>query len=77
MARAAPVIPLGGNILRVRWLAVLTCLLGAFAFGVAACGDDDDDGGDGGGGATVSGDTMKGTVKFGDMGEGTFTGKRK
>jgi branched-chain amino acid transport system substrate-binding protein len=35
--------------LRVRWLAVLGCLLGAFAFGVAACGDDDDGGGGGGG----------------------------
>jgi hypothetical protein len=26
---------------------------------------------------TVDGDTMKGTVKLGDLGEGTFTGKRK
>jgi len=36
--------------LRVRWLAVLTCLLAAFAVGLTACGDDDDDGGGGGGG---------------------------
>jgi branched-chain amino acid transport system substrate-binding protein len=37
--------------LRVRWLAVLTCLLAAFAVGMTACGgDDDDDGGGGGGG---------------------------
>ena len=33
------------DILRVRWLAVLSCLLGAFALGLAACGDDDDDDG--------------------------------
>ena len=43
--------------MRVRWLAVLTCLLGAFALGVTACGDDDEDG-DGGGAAAVSGDTL-------------------
>ncbi len=43
--------------LRARWLALLSCLLGVFAFGIAACGDDDEDGGDGGGG-TVSGDTL-------------------
>ena len=37
--------------MRVRWLAVLTCLLAAFAVGMTACGgDDDDDGGGGGGG---------------------------
>jgi branched-chain amino acid transport system substrate-binding protein len=36
--------------LRVRWLAVFACLLGAFALGMTACGDDDDDGGGGGGG---------------------------
>jgi branched-chain amino acid transport system substrate-binding protein len=36
--------------LRVRWLAVFSCLLAAFAVGMTACGDDDDDGGDGGGG---------------------------
>jgi branched-chain amino acid transport system substrate-binding protein len=37
--------------LRVRWLAVLTCLLAGFAVGMTACGgDDDDDGGGGGGG---------------------------
>jgi branched-chain amino acid transport system substrate-binding protein len=43
--------------LRARWLALLSCLLGVFAFGIAACGDDDDDGG-GGGGGEVSGDTL-------------------
>src|ERR687898_687334 len=37
------------DVLRVRWLAVFACLLGAFALGMTACGDDDDDGGDGGG----------------------------
>jgi branched-chain amino acid transport system substrate-binding protein len=45
--------------LRVRWLAVLSCLLGVLALGLTACGDDDDDtggGGDGGGG--ISGDTL-------------------
>jgi branched-chain amino acid transport system substrate-binding protein len=40
--------------LRVRWLALLSCLLAAFAVGMTACGDDDDDGGGGGGG----GDTV-------------------
>jgi branched-chain amino acid transport system substrate-binding protein len=34
--------------LRVRWLALLSCLFAVFALTVAACGDDDDDGGDGG-----------------------------
>src|ERR687897_3500685 len=37
------------DVLRVRWLAVFACLLGAFALGMTACGDDDDDGGGGGG----------------------------
>jgi branched-chain amino acid transport system substrate-binding protein len=44
--------------LRVRWLAVFSCLLAAFAVGMTACGgDDDDDGGggsSGGGGGTVN-----------------------
>jgi branched-chain amino acid transport system substrate-binding protein len=45
--------------LRVRWLALFSCLLAAFAVGMTACGDDDDDdgGGDGaaeGGGGTVN-----------------------
>jgi branched-chain amino acid transport system substrate-binding protein len=45
--------------LRVRWLAVFSCLLAAFAMGMTACGDDDDDGGgdgggEGGGGGTVN-----------------------
>ena len=35
--------------MRVRWLAVFACLLGAFALGMTACGDDDDEGGGGGG----------------------------
>jgi branched-chain amino acid transport system substrate-binding protein len=35
--------------LRVRWLALLSCLLVALALFVSACGEDDDDGGDGGG----------------------------
>jgi branched-chain amino acid transport system substrate-binding protein len=41
--------------LRVRWLAVWSCLIAAMAFGVAACGDD---GGGGGGGGKASGDTL-------------------
>ena len=41
--------------MRVRWLAVWSCLFAAMAFGVAACGDDDDGGG---GGGTASGDTL-------------------
>ena len=45
--------------MRVRWLAVLSCLLGAFALGVAACGSGDDDEGDSGdGGSAISGDTL-------------------
>jgi branched-chain amino acid transport system substrate-binding protein len=44
--------------LRVRWLALFSCLLAAFAVGMTACGDDDDDGGggggDGGGGETAN-----------------------
>ena len=45
--------------MKVRWLALFACLLGAFAVGMTACGDDDDDsGGDsgdsGGGGSTVN-----------------------
>jgi branched-chain amino acid transport system substrate-binding protein len=42
--------------LKVRWLAIFACLLGAFAIGMTACGDDDDDDGGGGGdgGETVN-----------------------
>ena len=44
--------------MKVRWLAIFACLLGAFALGMTACGDDDDDSGDsgggGGGGETVN-----------------------
>jgi len=43
--------------LRVRWLAVLTCLLGVTALAISACGSDDDDDGDAGG-STISGDTL-------------------
>jgi branched-chain amino acid transport system substrate-binding protein len=41
--------------LRVRWLALLSCLFAVFALTVSACGgDDDDDGGGGGGGGTLN-----------------------
>jgi branched-chain amino acid transport system substrate-binding protein len=43
--------------LRVRWLAVFSCLVAAFALGMTACGDDDDDGGGG-----DSGDSGGGSV---------------
>jgi branched-chain amino acid transport system substrate-binding protein len=43
--------------LRVRWLAVLSCLVGAMALGVSACGDEEEGGG-GGGGSTASGTTL-------------------
>jgi branched-chain amino acid transport system substrate-binding protein len=43
--------------LRVRWLAVFSCLLAAFALGMTACGDDDDDDG-GGEGAEGGGETV-------------------
>jgi branched-chain amino acid transport system substrate-binding protein len=40
--------------LRLRWLAVWSCLIAALALGFTACGDDDEeDGGGGGGGGTV------------------------
>ena len=39
--------------MKVRWLAIFACLLGAFALGMTACGDDDDD--DGGGGDSGGG----------------------
>ena len=41
---------------RVRWLALLSCLFGLFAFTVAACGGDDDEADSGGEG--ISGDTL-------------------
>jgi branched-chain amino acid transport system substrate-binding protein len=44
--------------LRVRWLALLSCLFAVFALTVSACGDDDDDGGDGGGGGGEAGGTL-------------------
>ena len=46
--------------MRVRWLAVLSCLVGVFALGLVACGDDDDEsvGGGGEGGGGISGDTL-------------------
>lgn len=44
--------------MRGRWLAILGCLLAAFAVAFTACGDDDDDGG-GGGGGTAPGKTLK------------------
>ena len=43
--------------MRVRWLAAMGCLLGAFAFGFAACGSDDNEG-DSGGGSEISGNTL-------------------
>jgi branched-chain amino acid transport system substrate-binding protein len=44
--------------LRVRWLAVFSCLLAAFALGMTACGDDDDDDGGGGGDSADGGGTV-------------------
>jgi len=41
--------------LRVRWLALLSCLFAVFALTVSACGDDDDDGG---GGGAAEGETL-------------------
>jgi branched-chain amino acid transport system substrate-binding protein len=43
--------------LRVRWLALFSCLLAVFAVGMTACGDDDDDD-DGGGGGGDAGGTL-------------------
>ena len=43
---------------RVRWLALLSCLMGLFAFTVAACGSDDDEGDSGGGGEGISGNSL-------------------
>jgi branched-chain amino acid transport system substrate-binding protein len=44
--------------LKVRWLAIFACLLGAFALGMTACGDDDDDDGGGGGDSGGGGETV-------------------
>jgi len=44
--------------LRVRWLAVLSCLVGVLALGLAACGDDDDSGGSSSGGGGISGNEL-------------------
>ena len=44
--------------MRVRWLAVLSCLVGVLALGLAACGDDDDSGGSSGGGGGISGNEL-------------------
>jgi branched-chain amino acid transport system substrate-binding protein len=41
--------------LRLRWLAVLSCLFATFALGLTACGGDDDEGG----GGEVSGNTLR------------------
>ena len=43
--------------MRVRWLAVLSCLVGVLALGLAACGDDDDSGGSSSS-SGISGDTL-------------------
>src|SRR5215212_8165992 len=50
---------LGGTLSRVRWLALLSSLLGVFALAVTACGssDDDDDSGSSGG-EGISGSTL-------------------
>jgi branched-chain amino acid transport system substrate-binding protein len=45
--------------LNSRWLAATGCLVGALAFGVAACGDDDSGGGGGGGGGGDGGGEAK------------------
>ena len=45
--------------MRVRWLAVLSCLVGVFALGLAACGGDDDDpGGSSSSSGGISGDSL-------------------
>ena len=44
--------------MRVRWLAVLSCLVGVLALGLAACGDDDDSGGSSSGGGGISGNEL-------------------
>ena len=41
--------------MRVRWLAVFSCLIAAFAMGMTACGDDDDESSDSGGGDSGGG----------------------
>ena len=40
---------------RVRWLALLSCMLGLFAFTVAACGSSDDEADSGSSGEGISG----------------------
>ena len=43
--------------MKVRWLALFACLLGAFALGMTACGGDDDDSGDSGDSSSDGGGT--------------------
>jgi branched-chain amino acid transport system substrate-binding protein len=43
---------------RVRWLALLSCLLGLFGLTVAACGSNDNESSSGSGGSGISGDTL-------------------
>ncbi|MDP9144661.1 MAG: branched-chain amino acid ABC transporter substrate-binding protein [Actinomycetota bacterium] len=42
--------------MRVRWLAVFSCLLAAFAVGMTACGGDDEESSDSGGGGDSGGE---------------------
>src|SRR5215208_3877120 len=49
---------LGGTLSRVRWLALLSSLLGVFALAVAACGSSDDDDDSGSSGAGISGNSL-------------------
>ena len=47
--------------MRVRWLAVLSCLVGVFALGLAACGGDDEESTGGSGSSSsggISGDSL-------------------
>ena len=45
-----------------RWLAATGCLIGALAFGVAACGDDDSGGSGSSGGGDSGGEAKTVTV---------------
>src|SRR4051795_3759928 len=59
MRRNSEPISLGGTLSRVRWLALLSCMLGLFALTVAACGGSDDgESSSSGGGGGISGNTL-------------------
>lgn len=52
--------------MRVRWMALLGCLLGALTFGIAACGDEEEEGA-GDGGQEPAGQEASFELQIGDL----------